>query len=121
MTDKLFTYCGISELKGQYKVRFANDEKRVDVLVKGEHRDIRLVSLPEPMIKVNAAEYILTLADFDDEVAQLTIDEFITTEKNRGAKKTKVPKVKAELEEDLELNLPDPFVVEDTELEDEPF
>jgi hypothetical protein len=119
MTDKLFTFCGISELKGQYKVRFANDEKRVAVLEKGDHRDIRLFPLPEPMTKINAAAFIQTVADFDDEIAQITIGEFITTETARSNKTPKAKPAKIDTT-DLELNLPDPFVVED-ELEDEPF
>jgi hypothetical protein len=92
MTEKLFTFCGISDLKGQYKVRFANDEKRVTVLIKGDHYDVRLIQLPEPMTKLNAAQFILTAADFDDDIAQATISDFITTESAKALPKVKVAK-----------------------------
>jgi len=43
MTNQVFTVAGTSKLKGEYKVRFANELMRIKVLAKHGHDDIELV------------------------------------------------------------------------------
>ena len=70
MTDKLFTYAGVSRLNGQYKARFATDSLRIKVLAKAGHDNIDIVQLPEPMNKIQALEYLIGI-DFDDGRAEI--------------------------------------------------
>jgi len=76
-TDKLFTVAGISKLNGDYKVRFANDIMRIKVLAKSGHEDIRLADLETAVSKLDAAQLILGMPEFDDAIAQSTIVEYI--------------------------------------------
>jgi hypothetical protein len=95
--DKTFTVAGISNLKGVYKARFANDITRIKVLDKNEHTDIRLIELGSEMTKEDAASYLLTvhlehpeITQFTDTIAQTTLSDFISL------KDPKEPKVKTE-------------------------
>lgn len=54
----MFKVAGVSTLKGQVKVRFANDITRVKVLAKGGHTDIELIELPEAMEKAQAVTFL---------------------------------------------------------------
>ena len=76
-TDKQFTVAGISKLNGEYKVRFANDVMRIKVLTKSGHEDIRLADLEKSVSKLEAAQILLGLDEFQDAVAQSTITEYI--------------------------------------------
>jgi hypothetical protein len=76
-TDKTFTVAGVSKLKGEYKVRFANDVMRVKVLSKGGHEDIRLVELDEPMTKLDAVLAIKNMTEFEDVGAQNAFLEYV--------------------------------------------
>lgn len=58
--DKTFKVAGVSAVKGNYKVRFANDMSRVKVLIKTDHTDIELVELPSAMSKGEAVTYLKT-------------------------------------------------------------
>lgn len=89
-TDKTFTVAGVSKLKGDYKIRFANDVMRVKNLAKSGHEDIRLVELDEAMLKTDAAKFIQTLPEFEDAEAQGAIAEYL-------AKHDKQPKAKVEV------------------------
>ena len=70
MTDKLFTHAGVSRLKGQFKSRFATDSGRVKVLIKTGHDCIDMIELPEPMTKIAAIEYLISI-NFDDGRAEI--------------------------------------------------
>lgn len=76
-TDKLFSVAGISNLNGEYKVRFANDIMRIKVLAKSGHTDIRLDELDGEFSKLEAAKKLLTLDAYQDAIAQSTITEYI--------------------------------------------
>ena len=76
-TDKQFTVAGISKLNGEYKVRFANDVMRIKVLTKSGHEDIRLADLEKSVSKLEAAQTLLGLDEFQDAIAQSTISEYI--------------------------------------------
>jgi hypothetical protein len=58
--DKSFKVAGVSAVKGNYKVRFANDMSRVKVLIKTDHTDIELVELPSAMSKGEAVTFLKT-------------------------------------------------------------
>lgn len=103
MTDKLFTVAGVSTLNGETKARFANDVMRVKVLRKNGHENITLVELDREMTKLEAAEFIKTLPEFQSPEAQEAIDEAIgkraTKPKFEAKPKSKAkPKAKNMLE-----------------------
>ena len=58
--EKTFTFAGVSTLNGTVAYRFANGADRVKVLAKNGHEDIDLRSLPEPMTKAAAIEWLGT-------------------------------------------------------------
>jgi hypothetical protein len=70
MTDKLFTHAGVSQSKGQFKSRFATDAARIKVLMKTGHDNIDILQLPEPMTKVDALEYLLSI-NFEEGRAEI--------------------------------------------------
>lgn len=100
--EKTFTVAGVSCLKGEYKVRHANNLDRVKVLQANEHEDIRLIELPHAMSKTEAVQYLISLPTnneiedevlktfFDDIEAQQAFDDFLAAK----APKVKVPKQK---------------------------
>ena len=103
-TDTLFTVVGLSKLKGQYKVRFANDVMRVKVLLKGGHEDVRLVELDGPMNKMEAVKLVRGMDEFSDVVAQATFEDYIDANTVKPSKKKsvaspKVSKVKNKLDQ----------------------
>lgn len=59
--SKLFTHAGVSKQNGDFKVRFANDELRVKVLIKNGHTDIDLMPLPNPMTKEDAVAFLVKI------------------------------------------------------------
>jgi len=59
MSNKTFTFAGVSRLNGVIKARFANDQMRVKVLVNGGHKDIDITELMRPMTKVEAVESLI--------------------------------------------------------------
>jgi len=60
-----FTHAGVSQLKGKFKARFANDPMRIKLLAKNGHNSIDIIELPNPMTKVDALTYLLSI-DFDN-------------------------------------------------------
>lgn len=58
--DKTFKVAGVSAVKGNYKVRFANEMSRVKVLIKTDHTDIELMELPSEMSKGQAVAFLKT-------------------------------------------------------------
>ena len=59
MSNKTFTFAGVSRLNGVIKARFANDQMRVKVLINGGHKDIDITELMRPMTKVEAVESLI--------------------------------------------------------------
>jgi hypothetical protein len=93
-----FTHAGVSRLKGEFKVRFANDQMRVKVLAKNGHSDIDIVELKHPMTKEDAVAYLLSI-DFAtrDGVTNQEVHSALLAEVDKRADKpAKEPKVKAE-------------------------
>lgn len=61
MSKSIYTYCGVSTLKGVQKLRFANDAGRVKVLLRNGHTHINLVQMPAAGSTADAIAYLLTL------------------------------------------------------------
>lgn len=129
--SQLFAVAGTSKRLGQTKVRFANDMTRVKVLVKGEHEDIDLIELPEPMTKEDVIAYLIKI-DFADGSAdkQAAINaEAVKRKVGEAAPKVKAkvkvtPKVsvKAKAEKPAKAKIvPRPEIPFNKELEDAPF
>jgi hypothetical protein len=93
MTDKTYTVAGTSKLKGEYKVRFANDMLRTKVLDKHDHTDIILVELPRAMSKLDAVKHIATLDEFNTVGSKAAIMDYL--DRKDVAPKAKAPAVKA--------------------------
>jgi hypothetical protein len=88
MSDKFFKFGGVSKLKGEYKVRFANDMTRVKVLAKTGHTDIDLVELPSAMDKPALVTFLKTSALYKRPEYAAAIDA--ADEKYNGSSTVKV-------------------------------
>jgi len=89
----MFKVAGVSTLKGEVKVRFANDMTRVKVLTKNGHTDIELVELPEAMDKPAVVSYLKTTELYTKPMFAAAIDA--ADAKYNGSKTVKVTKAKA--------------------------
>jgi hypothetical protein len=90
----MFKVAGLSVLKGEAKVRFANDMTRVKVLAKNGHTDIELRDLPEAMDKPAVITYLKTTELYTDARFTAAIDA--ADAKYNASKTVKVTKAKAE-------------------------
>lgn len=104
MTDKTFSIAGVSRLKGEMTVRFANDMSRVKTLIKTDHTEIDLMELPRAMTKAEAVAYLLSI-DFatKDGVTNQEVHNAILAEDDKRnsqaqPKEPKAKKVKPTLE-----------------------
>lgn len=97
---KMFTVAGVSQFKGQFKVRFANDLARVKLLMKNDNTEIELLELPEPMSKPDAVKFLKTsvLADraefleaIDTADAKYNPVAVVKVRKPRASKKSEQP------------------------------
>ena len=55
--EKLFTVVGSSILNGTFSYRVANNINRSKVLIRNGHKQVDLITLPEPMTKSDAIAY----------------------------------------------------------------
>jgi len=90
----MFKVAGVSVLKGEVKVRFANDMTRVKVLAKNGHTDIELLELPEAMDKPAVVTYLKSTDLYTDARFTAAIDAADT--KYNSVATVKVTKAKAE-------------------------
>ena len=92
-----FTHAGVSRLKGEFKVRFANDALRVKVLAKNGHSDIDIIELKTPMSKEDAINYLLEI-DFatrdgvTNQEVQAALEAAREVKAPKAAKEPKAPK-----------------------------
>jgi hypothetical protein len=97
MTNKTFTFAGVSRLDGVVKARFANDQMRVKVLINGGHTDVDITELMQPMTKTEAVQALLK-ANFDNGNAEIRaaleaeLDKRAPKAANKEPKKTKEAK-----------------------------
>ena len=77
--DKLFKYVGVSNLKGVFKARFANDSDRPTVLRRNGHTEIQLVELPTAMSKIDAVLAVRKMEVFANPDAQNAFEKFLDT------------------------------------------
>ena len=89
----MFTVTGVSTLKGEVKVRFANDMTRVKVLAKNGHTDVELMELPQPMDKPAVVTFLKTTELYANSKFQAAIDA--ADAKYNGSKTVKVTVAKA--------------------------
>lgn len=101
-----YKFAGVSRLKGELKVRFANDSTRVKVLAKNGHTDIDLIELTAPMSKEDAIAFLMSINFYEkdgvvnEEVRTAlveAVDRRSTTvvaanKERRGNKEAKKPK-----------------------------
>jgi hypothetical protein len=88
----MFKVAGISSIKGEVKVRFANDMTRVKVLAKNGHTDIELLELPEAMDKPAVVSYLKTTELYTKPMFAAAIDA--ADAKYNGTVSAKATKVK---------------------------
>lgn len=93
MSNASYAYAGVSTLKGEVKVRYANDQMRIKVLQKNGHTDIDLIQLVHPMQKESAVAYLLTI-DFarGNPLVQAALDAEVEKRAEPVAKAPKAPK-----------------------------
>ena len=89
----MFKVAGVSVLKGEAKVRFANDMTRVKVLSKNGHTDVELRDLPQAMDKPAVVAYLKSTELYTDARFTAAIDA--ADAKYNGTKTVKVTKAKA--------------------------
>jgi hypothetical protein len=89
----MFKVAGVSTLKGEVKVRFANDMTRVKILQKSGHTDINLFELPSAMDKPAVVSYLKTTELYSVPANQAAIDA--ADAKYNAVKTVKVTKAKA--------------------------
>jgi len=78
MTEKTYLYAGYSELKGEYRARFANDALRVKVLEKGGATDIQLTQFIAPLSKVEAVAKLLEIGFADSNTrARAALEDYL--------------------------------------------
>lgn len=121
--EKTFTVAGVSCLKGEYKVRFANSTDRIKTLVQNAHTDIRLIELGSEMTKAEAINAIMDLAGFDDINAQQAFDDFLTATAPKPAKVPKTKKAVATVNETVTVHelIEDTVADEEFDTDDQPF
>ena len=92
----MFKVAGLSVLKGEAKVRFANDMTRVKVLAKNGHTDIELRELPEAMDKPAVVTYLKSTELYADARYTAAIDaadaKYNATKTVKVSKPTKAEK-----------------------------
>jgi len=92
--DKSFRVAGVSTVKGNYKVRFANDLSRVKVIMKTGHTEIELCELPSAMSKGEAVTFLKT-TELVNRPEYLQAIEAADAKYNQDAKTVVVTKAKA--------------------------
>ena len=90
--SKLFKVGGVSNTKGQFKVRFAGDMTRVKILAKTDS-DINLVELPKAMTKPDLVTFLKSTDLYSNGDYRAAIDA--ADAKYNGTVSTKGAKVKA--------------------------
>lgn len=122
-TNASYAYAGVSTLKGEVKVRYANDQMRIKVLQKNGHTDIDLVQLINPMQKDDAVAYLISI-DFarGNATVQAALDAEVEKRAEPAPKAPKAPsmaKLKARAQDKIAADTAE--VTIDPALEDAPY
>ena len=93
----LYTFAGMSVLRGELKVRFANSQARARQLSKLGDTDVNIVELPQAMDKVAAVQHLLGIGFAKDDQVRAALEAEVATVPNRVKRevKVRVPKAKA--------------------------
>lgn len=88
-----YKVAGVSRLKGEFKVRYANDMTRVKVLAKNAHNDIDMIELKEPLSKEEAIAFLLSI-DFATRngVTNQEVQDALLAEVDKRSEQPKVEK-----------------------------
>ena len=83
---KYFVFAGFSTCKRRTRVRYANTSGRVKTLERNEHTDINMFSLPKPMSKLEAVEWLIAghFDGGDAAIAEIFADELARLQKAEG-------------------------------------
>lgn len=83
---KTFLFAGYSTNKRRTRVRYANDSGRTKTLERNEHMDINMFSLPGPMSKLEAVEWLIAghFDGGDSDVQTVFADELARLQKEAG-------------------------------------
>lgn len=102
---KTFLFAGFSECKRRVRVRYANDGSRVKTLERTGHTDINMFSLPGPMTKLEAVDWLIAghFAGGDESIAAVLADEQARLQKAAGIEPTVLAVEEPEEVEELEV------------------
>jgi hypothetical protein len=87
---KTFLFAGFSNCKQRTRVRYANDGSRVKTLERTGHTDINMFTLPGPMSKLEAVEWLIA-SQFDGgdiELQTVFAEELARLQKAEGFQPT---------------------------------
>ena len=70
MTTKTFIVAGVSNLGGQWKVRYANSLKRKQVLEQNGHTGVVLWQFAEPLRKQDLVDALLNIQDISPDARE---------------------------------------------------
>ena len=93
----MFKVAGVSRLKGEFKVRFANDLTRVKILAKTDS-DINLIELPTAMTKPELVTHLKSTELYANAEYRAAIDAADAKYNGAGTVKATGAKVKPSLE-----------------------
>lgn len=92
MTD-LYKFAGVSKHNGKMKFRATNRDGYADILIKEGKTDVNIQTLPNPMDKIAAKGYLITLPEFQTpEILEALGAEDLSTQV-KTSKAPKAPKV----------------------------
>jgi hypothetical protein len=72
--SQTYTHAGVSQLNGEYKVRFCNDALRTKTLQKNGHKNIDIVELKHPMTKAAAVAALRVIMRDSSKAVQAALD-----------------------------------------------
>lgn len=72
--DKTYTMVGWSMFRGELKLRFTNDTARAKTLDRKGHRDVVLLDLPGPMVRIDAIRWLSGQEGVPENVRALTLN-----------------------------------------------
>lgn len=86
MTNKTYTVAGVATKDGVSKVRWTQNFKRYEYLLKNQGFEFRLVNLPQPMTKLEALGYLKEHDLFQSEADQAVFRSAATYRETVAAK-----------------------------------
>lgn len=91
-TEKTFTMAGVSTYNKETKMRFTSRHAYIDTLNDNGHENIILTELPNPMTKLDAANFVKNHASFQDATSQAAISDYISKQDGKAPATAKINK-----------------------------